>query len=92
MMAEWKLTASGLEHADPNYFIEGGRLAELRRVNGRILAAWPLQLAEKSWCDMEDFIRQFVVAIERFKPTGWEAMDIEETIRVARQTSLNRRS
>lgn len=89
-MTEWKITASGLEHTGPDYFVEGRRLAEVRHVNGRMLAAWPLQLAEKSWCDVEDFIRQFIVAIDRFKPKDWETLDLGETFRVARQKSRNR--
>lgn len=90
-MTEWKITTSGLEHVGPDYFIEGRRLAELRGVNGRMLAAWPLQLAEKSWCNVEDFIRQFVAAVDHFKPKGWETLDLEETFRVARERSRNRR-
>lgn len=86
-MKAWKVTSVGLEHSAPDYVIEGCRLGETRLVNKRVLAAWPLQVAEKSWCNVDDFIAQFEIAIEKFKPIGWETIDLNETFRVARQKS-----
>lgn len=61
--ADWQLSAEGLEHRATGYFIERAALSA-RRGDG--LWAWPLQLAEKSWCTPRLFREAFLVALDRF--------------------------
>lgn len=61
--ADWQLLPDGLEHRATGYFIERAILTA-RRGDG--LWAWPLQLAEKSWCTPRLFREAFLVALDRF--------------------------
>ncbi|MBM6594837.1 hypothetical protein [Microvirga pudoricolor] len=57
--AEWRVTDEGLEHRRTGYFIERAGLAQRRDGD---LWAWPLHMAEKSWCAMGPFTEAFLRA------------------------------
>ncbi|MCB8822723.1 hypothetical protein [Microvirga rosea] len=57
---EWLVTPSGLEHKENGYFIERESLGA-RRGDG--LWAWPLHMAEKTWCAMAPFAEAFSCAV-----------------------------
>ncbi|MBZ6078585.1 hypothetical protein [Microvirga puerhi] len=77
---EWLVTASGLEHKGTGYFIERESLGE-RRGDG--LWAWPLHMAEKTWCAMAPFAEAFscAVAVHRLEPD----LDLARTFTIARR-------
>jgi hypothetical protein len=54
--AEWCVTSDGLEHRRTGYFIDRADLDQRRDGD---LWAWPLHMAEKSWCDMAPFMEAF---------------------------------
>ncbi|GEP10312.1 hypothetical protein [Methylobacterium gnaphalii] len=68
---DWQLLPEGLEHRATGYFIEREALAA-RRSDG--LWAWPLQLAEKSWCTPHLFREVFLAALDRFGLAADEAL------------------
>jgi len=53
---EWCVTYEGLEHRRTGYFIDRSDLGQKRDGD---LWAWPLHMAEKSWCDMAPFMDAF---------------------------------
>ena len=76
---EWLVTESGLEHKQTGYFIERDSLGQ-RREDG--LWAWPLHMAEKSWCAMKSFTEAFSCAASLYGvATGAE---LAQTLKVAR--------
>lgn len=70
--AAWHVTAEGLEHAATGYFIERA-VIDARRSDG--LWEWPLQLAEKAWCQPGSFADAFRAALARFGFAEDEALD-----------------
>lgn len=68
---DWHLLADGLEHRATGYFIERDAITAR---HGDGLWAWPLQLAEKSWCTPRLFREAFLAAIERFDLVRDEAL------------------
>jgi hypothetical protein len=53
---EWYVTGEGLEHRRTGYFIDRSDLGQKRDGD---LWAWPLHMAEKSWCAMAPFMEAF---------------------------------
>ncbi len=53
---EWCVTGDGLEHRRTGYFIDRSDLGQKRDGD---LWAWPLHMAEKSWCAMAPFMEAF---------------------------------
>jgi hypothetical protein len=64
---EWRVTDEGLEHRRTGYFIDRSELAQRRDDD---LWAWPLHMAEKSWCAMAPFAEAFGRAAALY---GWTA-------------------
>ena len=60
---DWLITDFGLEHKDGRYDIARTRLKEIRQVGDQALAAWPVQLSEKAWCQGRKW-EQFFVAFQ----------------------------
>ncbi|QFU15532.1 hypothetical protein [Microvirga thermotolerans] len=77
---EWLVTESGLEHKATGYFIERESLGAKR---GDGLWAWPLHMAEKTWCAMTPFTEAFTCAVAFHR--------IESDIDLARSLSIARR-
>jgi hypothetical protein len=76
---DWLVTENGLEHKRTGYFIERDSLGQ-RREDG--LWAWPLHMAEKSWCAMKSFTEAFSRAASLYGvATGAE---LTQTLQVAR--------
>ena len=65
---DWLVTESGLEHKQTGYFIERDSLGQ-RREDG--LWAWPLHMAEKSWCAMKSFTEAFSRAASALRRRDW---------------------
>jgi hypothetical protein len=53
---QWRVTGGGLECRDDEYDIKKERLGETRESGELVLSDWLLQMAEKDWVDLEDFI------------------------------------
>ncbi|AWM88229.1 hypothetical protein C4E04_16740 [Microvirga sp. 17 mud 1-3] len=77
---DWLVTASGLEHKGTGYFIGRESLGS-RRGDG--LWAWPLHMAEKSWCAMTPFSEAFACAVAFHR--------IDSDIDLARSFTIARR-
>jgi hypothetical protein len=76
---EWLVSEDGLEHKRTGYFIDRDSLGQ-RRDDG--LFAWPLHMAEKSWCAMMPFAEAFSCAASVYNvETG---VDLARTFKVAR--------
>ncbi len=76
---EWLVTEGGLEHRTTGYFIGRESLGN-RRDDG--LWAWPLHMAEKSWCKMTSFAEAFSCAATVY---GLETgADLAQTFKIAR--------
>ncbi len=58
---QWAVTEYGIERRDGTYFLEGGRLAEIRPETQ--LADFPLHMCEKEWVDFPDFYTAWLVAL-----------------------------
>ncbi|WP_230531344.1 hypothetical protein [Microvirga roseola] len=76
---EWLVTESGLEHKTTGYFIDRDSLGQ-RREDG--LWAWPLHMAEKSWCTAAVFAEAFACAAATYR-VEMDA-DLARTFRIAR--------
>lgn len=61
--AEWRVSASGLEHKANGYFIDAGQIGE-RRAGGEW--AWPAHMDEKLWCEPASFRQAFARALSAF--------------------------
>ncbi len=91
--AHWTLTVDGLLAKHQQYKIGNDQLADLRDIEGHQgIAMWPLQMAEKSWVDIETFIEAFQQAFNVYKPSGWDAIDLDESFRLARIRADQRKS
>lgn len=88
---QWAVTDTGIECRTMQYVIAKELLAELRdAVKG--IAMWPVQLAEKSWVDIEAFLPIFESALAFHKPSGGEAIDRVVTFNTARAIVARRRN
>lgn len=61
--AEWRLSASGLEHKANGYFIGADQIGE-RRAGGEW--TWPAHMDEKLWCEPASFRQAFAKALSAF--------------------------
>ena len=68
-----------------------GPLTEMRGSESHI-AMWPLQMAEKSWVDIETFIEAFQQALLVHKPDEMGKLDLSESFDLARDISAKRRA
>lgn len=82
----WEVAADGMAFLGPvDYFIPRNRLCELRpgkEANG--VASWPLQIADKSWADLESFLEAYQHALDLLQPKGIEAVDLPLSASLAR--------
>jgi hypothetical protein len=64
---QWSVTDFGIEPLPgiPYAEINKKRLLETRLSSNERFYDWPLQMEEKEWCDISDFIRAWMFAIER---------------------------
>ncbi|HLG85505.1 MAG TPA: hypothetical protein VKY22_31270 [Bradyrhizobium sp.] len=81
--AEWTINNGGLSARHQQYFISIAQLDELRDVEKRI-AMWPLQMAEKSWIEVESFNEAFEQALLIHKPEALMKLDLVATFEAAR--------
>lgn len=88
---QWAVTDVGIECLAMQYFIAKELLTELRDATKGI-AMWPVQLAEKSWVDIEAFLPVFESALAFHKPFGAEAIDRATTFSAARTIVAQRRN
>jgi hypothetical protein len=77
---DWLVCEGGLEHKATGYFIEREVLGS-RRHDG--LWAWPLHVAEKTWCRMPAFMEAFGCAVAAY------GLDVD--VALARSFSVARR-
>jgi len=54
---QWAVTEYGIERLGGTHVIEAGRLLESPKY------PWPIHMAGKSWCDLEEFTTAWMVAI-----------------------------
>ena len=87
---QWVVTPDGLVCHQPEYFIPKAQLAETR--DGGPLAMWPLQMAEKSWADLDAFLTAFSEALVTHSPPGWKDLDLEASFQKARQIAAEIRT
>jgi hypothetical protein len=88
--AQWEVADDGLASLGPvEYFIPKDRLCELRhRREAERIASWPLQMAEKSWVEIEPFLEAYQQALDLLKPKGLEAVDLSLSSEVAREMAF----
>jgi len=77
---EWLVTEDGLEHKTTGYFIERASLGQCRDDG---LWAWPLHMAEKSWCAMAPFAEAFSCAASVYNVEA--GAELARTFKVARR-------
>lgn len=82
----WSVTADGMQSLTTTYEIPASQLAERR---GH-LAMWPVQMAEKSWVDIEVFLEAFRNALLALRPTDLGTIDSEATFALAREVAARR--
>jgi hypothetical protein len=88
--ADWEVANDGMASiGSVEYFIARNRLCELRpgREN-RGVASWPLQIADKSWADVETFLEAYQKALEILRPKGFETIDLTLSASMAREIAL----
>ncbi|MFB0493630.1 hypothetical protein ABIE45_006286 [Methylobacterium sp. OAE515] len=63
---QWRVDEDGVESVDPapEYWFEAKRLSETTARSGETFYDWPLQMADKTWIDIEAFIEAFTKALE----------------------------
>lgn len=90
---DWEITDEGMSSLGPvEYFIPLDTLCELRPgKEAKGVASWPLQIAEKSWADLELFLEAYRYALEHLKPKGVEAVDLQLSASLARDIERRRR-
>jgi hypothetical protein len=90
---DWEITDVGMSSLGPvEYFIPLDTLCELRPgKEAKGVASWPLQIAEKSWADLESFLEAYRYALEHLKPKGVEAVDLQLSASLARDIERRRR-
>lgn len=86
----WEVADDGLSSLGPvEYFIPRNRLCELRhRREAEGIASWPLQIAEKSWAEIEPFLEAYQQALELLQPKGLEAIDLHLSSEIAREIAF----
>jgi hypothetical protein len=89
----WEVADDGMTALGPvNCFIPLDRLCELRPgKEAKGVASWPLQIAEKSWADLESFLEAYRYALDQLKPKGVEAVDLQLSASLARDIERRRR-
>jgi hypothetical protein len=71
------------------YFIPRNRLCELRhRREAEGIASWPLQVADKSWAEIEPFLEAYQQALQLLKPKGLEALDLPLSLEIAQEMAF----
>ena len=89
--ADWLVTAAGLSSRRQNYEIPIVQLDEMRDVVARI-AMWPLQMAEKSWVDIETFTEAFQQALVFHRPDALDRLDLSTSFAMANDIAAKRRA
>lgn len=81
---QWRVTDTTLESIDPRskYVIPLAEILGIRETGRERFYKWPLQVAEKSWVDIEAFIAAFRFAVQG---TPVDQVILEETITKSRQ-------
>jgi hypothetical protein len=89
----WEVVDDGIAALGPvDYYIPLDKLCEQRSgKEARGVASWPLQIAEKSWADLESFLEAYQYALEHLKPKGLEAVDLQLSASLARDIEHRRR-
>ena len=88
---QWVVVDDGIRCQQQEYVIPKSQLVELREAAGAGIAMWPLQMAEKSWVNIDAFIAAFDHALEVHKPDGAEKVDRMASYSKARQIGANRK-
>ena len=89
--ADWQITSTGLSSRKQNYEISIAQLDELRDVAAHI-AMWPLQMAEKSWVDIETFTEAFQQALVVHRPDALDRLDLSTSFAMAHDIAAKRRT
>jgi hypothetical protein len=87
----WQITGSGLSSRSQHYEISIAQLDELRDVVACI-AMWPLQMAEKSWVDIEAFTEAFQQALVVHRPDALDRLDLSTSFAMAHDIAAKRRT
>jgi DNA-binding transcriptional ArsR family regulator len=88
---QWAVVEGGISCLVQDYSVAKSQLTELRE-SEKGIAMWPLQLAEKSWVNVEAFIQAFDSALNVHAPVGFEQIDRAATYELARQIAAKHRS
>ena len=88
---DWQITGTGLSSRKQNYEISIAQLDELRDVAVPI-AMWPLQMAEKSWVDIETFTEAFQQALVIHRPDALDRLDLPASFAMAHEIVTKRRT
>jgi len=86
---QWAVTETGITCLTQQYEITKGQLAELRDAE-RGIAMWPLQMAEKSWVDIDEFGAAYEGALVFHKPFGADRINVSASLEQARQIVATR--
>jgi DNA-binding MarR family transcriptional regulator len=86
---QWSVIDVGIKCLSHEYEITKSQLTELREPTMGI-AMWPLQMAEKSWVDIEAFLMAYENALIVHNPPGVENIDIEASFQRAREIAADR--
>jgi hypothetical protein len=88
--AEWEVADDGLASlGDVDQFIPRDRLCELRsgRENEGI-ASWPLNMADKSWVKIDEFLEAYEQALQLLQPRGRDEVDLSRSSELARDRAF----
>ena len=88
---DWRITDTGLSSRHQNYEIFITQLDELRDAAARI-AMWPVQMAEKSWVDVETFTEAFQQALVVHRPDVLDRLDLLASFAMAHEIAAKRRT
>lgn len=91
--AQWAVTEDGLcsVASGDEYFISKSHLDE-RLPNGGNIGLWPVQIAQKTWADLDLFWEAYLKALDLHSPKTRLEIDLDATLSKARNTALRPRS
>jgi hypothetical protein len=87
---DWEVADDGLVALGAvDYFIARHRLCELRPGRqGKGVASWPLQMADKSWVRIETFLEAYQKALGLLNPKGVDALNLPLSFEMARERAF----
>jgi hypothetical protein len=92
--AQWAVTDYGIELlgnlVTGGYAIDKARLLRKRRLLGELVYSWPVDMAYKTWVDVDAFNAAFEQALKHHHPAEVDEALLATTIRIAKAIGINR--